>query len=574
MSVVFEKEFQPVIFQFIAHDWNIMKWFNDLLFSHSVAHTIFVLSVVIFAGVILGKIKLRGISLSIGGVMFAGILFGHLRMGFNSEVLDFVRDFGLVLFVYTIGAQAGPVFFASFRKEGIGLNLLATGNIAMNLVVAGIIVIAAGLPAAAIVGVLSGAITNTPGLGAAQEALRNISGGNAELPGIGYAIAYPFGIMGIIGSIILSGRLFKVDLRKESDKFASRKSTSSSAQAEHCLTVMNSGLSGKTVGKLKSIIDGELAITGIYRNGNSLSVSDESIIEKADILKILCRPEQVKDIALIVGDITELDIAAAPIAVYKNFTVTEKNVQKKNLGELDFAGRLGVNIIRIDRAGLEMSPSPGLRLCFGDTVSAAGTEEALVSLEKELGNSEKDLEHPNIIPIFIGIALGVVIGMIPLSIPGLAAPVKLGIAGGPLLAALILSRIRRIGSLNWHLSPAATLILREIGITLFLACVGIKSGDRFFQTLLSSQGLVWIACALAITIIPLMVTAFIGRLFMKMNFLSLCGLMAGSCTDPPALSYACQISGSDGPLYSYAAVYSYVMFMRIITAQLFVLLLV
>lgn len=551
-----------------------MKWFGDLLFSHSVAHTIFILSVVIFSGVLLGKIKVRGISLSIGGVMFSGILFGHLKMGFNPEILDFIRDFGLVLFVYTIGAQAGPVFFASFRKEGVGLNLLATGNIAMNLAIAAAIVLIAGLPAAGIVGVLSGAITNTPGLGAAQEVLRRLGSANAELPGLGYAIAYPFGIMGIIGSIILSGRIFRIDMAKEAAEFASRKSISSGIPSEHCLTVMNSGLAGKTVGKLKSIIDGEFSVTGLYRNGDALSVTDESIIEKADILKILCSANQVKDIALIVGDITELDVSGPSQAIYKSFTVTEKSVQKKKLGELDFTGRLGVNITRIDRAGFEMLPAPELRLCFGDTVSATGTENALDSLEKELGNSEKDLEHPNIVPIFIGIALGVIIGMVPVSIPGLAAPVKLGIAGGPLLAALVLSRIRRIGPLNWHLSPAANLILREIGITLFLACVGIKSGDRFFQTFFSQQGLIWIACALAITIIPVMLTALIGRIFMKMNFLSLCGLMAGSCTDPPALSYACQVSGSDGPLYSYAAVYSYVMFMRIITAQLFVLILV
>ena len=273
-----------------------------------------------------------------------------------------------------------------------------------------------------------------------------------------------------------------------------------------------------------------------------------------------------------VGDITELDIGDPSPAIYKSFTVTEKEVQKKTIGELDFSGRLGINITRIDRAGFEMFPSPSMRLCFGDTVNATGTESALTSLEKELGNSEKDLEHPNIVPVFIGIAAGIIIGMIPLYIPGLAAPVKLGIAGGPLLAALILSRIRKIGPLNWHLSPAANLILREIGITLFLACVGLKCGERFFSTLFSSQGFVWIVSALAITLIPLMLTAFAARVFMKMNFLSLCGLMAGSCTDPPALSYACQISKSDGPLYSYAAVYSYVMFMRIITAQLFVLL--
>ena len=336
---------------------------------------------------------------------------------------------------------------------------------------------------------------------------------------------------------------------------------------------MNSGIAGKTIGKLKSIIDGEFIVVGIYRGGELVTSTDESIIERADILKILCSAEQVKDIALMIGDITELNIGESSPVLYKSFTVTEKNVQKKTLGELDFAGRFGVNIIRIDRAGFEMFPSSDIRLCFGDTVNATGTESALASFEKELGNSEKDLEHPNIVPIFIGIAAGVIIGMIPISIPGLAAPVKLGIAGGPLLAALVLSRIRRIGPLNWHLSPAANLILREIGITLFLACVGIKSGERFFSTLFSPQGFIWIASALAITLIPLIVTALIGRLFMKMNFLSLCGLMAGSCTDPPALSYACQISGSDGPLYSYAAVYSYVMFMRIITAQLFVLLL-
>ncbi|OGV39119.1 MAG: hypothetical protein A2020_13575 [Lentisphaerae bacterium GWF2_45_14] len=551
-----------------------MKWFNDLLFGHSVAHTIFILSIVIFSGILLGKIKIKGISLSIGGVMFAGIIFGHSGMGFNAEVLDFVRDFGLVLFVYTIGAQAGPVFFASFRKEGIALNLLVTGNIAMNLLTASLIVLLAGLPAAVVVGILSGAITNTPGLGAAQEALRGISGGNSEIqqyPGLGYAIAYPFGIIGIIGSIILSSKLFRINLEKESAAFAEEKSKTDGAPVEHSMVVMNQGIDGKSIGKLKSIIDGEFMITGICREGEFVTPTDASILAKGDILRVLCRSEQIKDIALMVGDITELDFTVPTRSLSRDFNVTNKETQKKPLGKLDFAERLGVNIVKVERAGFEMFPSAGLKLCFGDTVTATGPESALAELEKELGNSEKDLEHPNLVPIFIGIAAGIIIGMVPFYIPGLAAPVKLGIAGGPLLVALVLSRIRKIGPLNWHLSTSANLILREMGITLFLACVGIKCGERFFSTLFSQQGVLWIVSALAITMIPLMLTALAGRYLMKMNFLTLSGLMAGGCTDPPALSYACQISKNDAPLYSYAAVYSYVMFMRIITAQLFIL---
>ncbi len=493
----------------------------------------------------------------------------------NSEVLEFVKEFGLVLFVYTIGIQVGPAFFASFKKQGLKLNILAAGIVFLNVAVAIAVLFISKLPASIVVGIMSGAVTNTPGLGAAQQALREVVPGNSAIydPGLGYAMAYPFGILGIILTMLACRKFFKIDLKKENAEFEEERSQNSGAPSEYSLIVTNPRVVGRKVEKIKSLVQGELVVSQLLRDGVAQSPNENTELWAGDIIQVVCSKEQFDDLAMLVGDISGYDFnSGAGSLASRSIMVTRKDALKKSIGELDLSGRFGINITCIERAGIEMLPMASMKLCIGDVVCAVGAENVLMEAAAELGDSEKDLEHPNIAPIFIGIVLGLIVGSIPLQIPGLSVPVKLGIAGGPLLVAVILGRIRRIGPLNWHLPMGANLIMRELGITLFLACVGLKSGGRFLETIIDGDGFYWMALGVMITGIPLVIIAFIARVFLKMNFLSLCGLLAGSCTDPPALSFAYQMAESEAPVISYATVYSLAMFLRIVAAQLFVIL--
>lgn len=552
-----------------------MDWLHNLIFGNSAAQTIFVLSLVIFIGVLIGKINVKGVSISIGGVLFSGLLFGHFKLHINHEVLDFVREFGLVLFVYTIGIQVGPAFFASFKKQGLSLNMLASGIVFLNVSTAIAILFITGLPVAVVVGILSGAVTNTPGLGAAQQALQEVmpnSPGMYQMPGLGYAMAYPFGIIGIILTMLLCRRIFKIDLKKEAAKFNEERSSNSGTPEERSLIVTNPRVVGKTVGKIKSLIQDDFVVSQLFREGGA-TVPDENVeLKTGDIIQVVCTKDQFDDLAMLVGDISEHNFKDLTSDLsFRSIVATQKDALKKTIAQLEFPSRLGVNITKIERAGVEFMPRPSMKLCFGDNVIAVGSKEALDKASDELGNSEKDLAHPNIMPIFIGIFIGIIVGCIPVSIPGLSAPVKLGIAGGPLLIAVILGRIRRIGPLNWHLPMGANLMLREVGITLFLACVGLKSGGSFIHTIMDGEGIHWMFLGMIITALPLFTIALIARYMFKKNYLSICGLLAGSCTDPPALSFAYQMSESEAPVVSYATVYALTMFLRIITAQLFVI---
>jgi putative transport protein len=553
-----------------------MDFILDLFWGDSAAHTVFIISLTVFLGVLLGKIRVFGISAGIGGVLFSGLLIGHFKMGFSADVMEFVKEFGLILFVYSIGIQVGPAFFASFKKQGIKLNLIASAIVFMNLSVAAVIFFLLKLPVAVLVGILSGAVTNTPGLGAAQQVLREVMPDNPEMyryPGLGYAMAYPFGIFGIILTMLLIKRVFEIKMDKEKSDFESEKGKNYGNPLEYSIIITKPGATGKTIEKIKSFIDGDFVISQIMRNGESFIPSPESELQQSDLIQVVCRPAQFDDLVLLLGDVSEFDFRNNPARMNSvAINVTRKDAQK-SLGELDLNGRYGINLIKLERSGLEMICSPSVKLCLGDTVTAVGPEDGLEKASALLGNSERDLDHPEIIPLFLGILAGILIGSVPLYIPGLSVPVKLGIAGGPLLAAVVLGRVRRIGPLNWHLPAGANLMIREIGITLFLACVGIKSGAGFLDSLISGQGFLWMGAGVFITALPLLTAAFILRGLLKMNYLTLSGLLAGSCTDPPALSFACDACGSDSPVVSYATVYALTMFLRIITAQLFVIIL-
>jgi len=555
-----------------------MDWLADLINGHSIAHTVLILSGVIALGIAIGHIRFFGITLGIAGVLFSGLIFGHFGLNINHEILEFCREFGLILFVFTIGMHVGPSFFASFRKQGLKLNLLAASIVLLGVAVTLGLYYFADLPLSVAVGLLSGAVTNTPGLGAAQQALREglpELSNTGELSGMAYAVAYPFGIIGIILTMLLIRSIARINLNKESDDYDRDQMSHKESPINFNIEVSNQRLVGLQIRRLAGLVHGEFVISRLLRGDSVMTASADTTLQMGDILHVVCTKESADKLAIVVGDTTTVDVRS----VKSHFTVrkiiiTRKDAVGKTIRELDLLNRYGTTITRVLRAGVELVAHGGVVLNFSDQVTVVGDESSLKKVASELGDSLKQLNLPNILPIFIGIILGVIIGSIPFKFPGIPAPVKLGLAGGPLLVAIVLSKIGKIGPVIWYLPHSANLIMREIGITLFLACVGLKSGGKFMETLLVGDGLYWMMLASLITIVPLLVVGFTARFVFKLNYLSLCGLLAGSMTDPPALSFSHQMTGSDAPAFTYASVYALVMFMRILTAQALVLLLI
>jgi putative transport protein len=555
-----------------------MNWFVELINGHSIAHTMLVLSGVIALGIAIGHIKFFGISLGIAGVLFSGLLFGHFGLNVNHEVLEFTREFGLILFVFTIGMHVGPSFFASFRKQGLKLNLMAASVVLLGVAVTLGLYYFADLPLAVAVGLLSGAVTNTPGLGAAQQALREglpAVTDSAELSGMAYAVAYPFGIIGIILTMLVIRKLARINLPKETELYDKETMTSKEPPINYNIEVTNGRLVGLQIRRLAGLVHGEFVVSRILRGDKVMTAAADTTLQLGDILHVVCTKENADNLAIVVGDPAVVDVRSVNSSLsVRKILITNKNAVGKTIGELDLIKRYGTTITRVLRAGVELVAHGGVTLNFGDQITVVGDESSLKKAAAELGDSLKQLNHPNILPIFIGIVLGVILGSIPFKFPGVPAPVKLGLAGGPLLVAIILSRIGRIGPVIWYLPQSANLIMREVGITLFLACVGLKSGGQFLHTLLAGDGFYWMLLASMITLIPLLIVGLVARFVYKLNYLPLCGLLAGSMTDPPALSFSHQMTGSDAPAFTYASVYALVMFMRILTAQALVLLLI
>jgi putative transport protein len=495
----------------------------------------------------------------------------------DGEIIEFAREFGLILFVFTIGLQVGPSFFASLRKQGLKLNLLAAAVVFLGVATAIAVHFLGGVPIAVVVGLLSGAVTNTPGLGAAQQALKEALPHVAdagELSGMAYAVAYPFGIIGIILTMIASRWIFHINTAKEAAELEQAQSPAGQAPQNFNIRVTNPRLNGQEIRSVASLVQAEFVVSRLLRGDDVMLPKGDTRLELGDILHVVCTAENADKLAIVVGDISQLDVRTIPSDLTAtNVLITRKDAVGKTIRELDLLRRYGATITRLHRAGIELVARSGMRISFGDRVTVVGEEASLKKVASELGNSMKQLNHPNLLPIFIGIILGVVIGSMPFTVPGVPAPVKLGIAGGPLLVAILLSRIGRIGPVVWYLPQSANLIVREIGITLFLASVGLKSGGRFVATLLSGDGLLWMGLGALITLLPLALVAVAARAMFKLNYVSLCGLLAGSMTDPPALSFAHQTTGSDGPAVTYASVYALVMFLRILTAQALVLIL-
>lgn len=555
-----------------------MNWINDLLWGEGIGHSILLLSFVIAAGIQLGKIKVFGVSLGITLVLFVGIILGHFGFTINHNVIHFFKEFGLILFVYSVGMQVGPGFFSSFKQGGITLNMLACGIVFLGVLTAVILHYATGIPMPTMVGILSGAVTNTPGLGAAQQAFSDMHGVSDNTIALGYAVAYPLGVIGIILSIILIKYIFRVSFDKENEQLNSEDSSHTNEAKPISLIVKNPAIFNKTVAELSNLLEHrDFVISRVWRDSNKQIeiASANTVLQENDKVFVITTETDAETIKTFIGEEIDMErkqwIRMESQFINRRILITKPELNGKRLGQLKLRKLYGINITRINRAGVDLVAKPGLTLQVGDRVNVVGTETAVSNVEKVLGNSMKRLNEPNLITIFVGIALGIVLGSIPISFPGIPQPVKLGLAGGPLVVAILISRFGYHYKLITYTTQSANLMLREIGITLFLACVGISAGDGFVDTIVNNGGFAWIGYGFIITFVPLMIIGCIGRYFCKVNYFTLMGLIAGSTTDPPALAYSNATAENDAPSVGYATVYPLTMFLRVLTAQLLIL---
>ena len=556
-----------------------MEWLDNLLFNpDSIAHIVLLYSLVISIGVLLGRIRIFGVSLGVTFILFVGILMGHFGFSGNLQIINFVQDFGLILFVYCIGLQVGPSFFSSFKKGGVSMNLMAAGAILLNIAVMAVLWLLLfekeDLPM--MVGVLCGAVTNTPGLGAANEALGQLGYSGPHIAN-GYACAYPLAVVGIIGATILIKYLCRVNLAAEKDALA-REETADRHEKPHRMyvEVKNPALEGITLKSLREMANRDFVCSRILHDGNESLPNRDTVLHQGDHLLIVCASDEADAIVTFIGSQVkadkEFDQGHSPL-VSKRILVTEEDVNGKTLSQLSLSGKFGVNATRIYRAGVELLARPDQRLQVGDRIRVVGPSDAVDRLAARLGNSHNQLDHPNILTIFVGIFIGILFGSLPIAIPGMPTPVKLGLAGGPLIISILISRFGYRMKLVTYTTVSANLMLREIGLALFLASVGIKAGGNFISTVVEGDGLLYVLCGFLITVIPILCIGPIARYRYKMNYFTLMGMIAGTYTDPPALAYANQTAGNDAPALGYTTVYPLAMFLRIITAQVLILIL-
>ena len=561
-----------------------MDWLINLFNTNdSVAHIVLLYSVVIAGGVLLGKIKVGGISLGVTFVLFVGILAGHIKFTAPINILTFMQDFGLILFVFCIGLQVGPGFFESFKKGGIKLNLLSMSLILLNVAVMFACYFiffdtndVNALPM--MVGTLSGAVTNTPGLGAANEALSSMEQSFPNgLPQIasGYACAYPLGVLGIIGATIAVRYICRVDLQEEEEKLAAQESEDPHAKPYIMhVRVNNSYLDGRTLGQISEFLNRDMVCTRLYHDGKVVIPQQDTVFSVGDEALIVCAESDAEAIQVFIGEeLSEewsYEDKEQPL-VSKRIVVTRPAINGKLLREMHFTSVYGVNITRITRQGMNLFASPSHRFQIGDRVVAVGPEDHVDRVAEVLGNSARRLDAPNVATIFIGIIVGILFGSIPVNIQGIPAALKLGIAGGPLVIAILIGRFGYKFKLITYTTTSANLMLREIGLALFLASVGIKAGAHFWDTVIQGDGIKYVYTGFIITVIPILIIGTITRLVYKFNYFTIMGMLAGTCTDPPALAYANQICSREAPGIGYSTVYPLSMFLRIFTAQLIVL---
>ena len=541
-----------------------------------IALTVSVLALVAVVGLWIGNVKIRGVGFGIGGVLFGGIIVGHFvdqaGVALSSPMLHFIQEFGLILFVYTIGIQVGPGFFASLRVSGLRLNLFAILIVILGGLVTAVLHKLFDIPLPVVLGIFSGAVTNTPALGAGQQILRDL-GVPFEVVdqmGMSYAMAYPFGICGILLTMWLVRLFFRINVEKEAQRFEESSGNGHANLHTINVRVENPNLNQMAIQDVPMLNSDNIVCSRLKRGELLMVPAPGTLIQAGDLLHLVGRPEDLHNAQLVIGQevATSLSTRGTDLKV-ERVVVTNEKVLGKKIRDLHVKQRYDVVISRLNRAGVELVASSSASLQFGDILNLVGRQEAIDAVAAELGNAQQKLQQVQMLPVFIGIGLGVLLGSIPLFIPGFPAALKLGLAGGPLIMALILGRIGSIGKLYWFMPPSANLALRELGIVLFLAVVGLKSGGDFVATLTQGDGLSWIAYGIFITAIPLLTVGILARMLAKMNYLTLCGMLAGSMTDPPALAFANNLHATSGAAaLSYATVYPLVMFLRIITPQL------
>ncbi|MDE6479563.1 MAG: putative transporter [Muribaculaceae bacterium] len=560
-----------------------MEWLIELLSpgNYSLASAVMLYSFIIFAGIYLGKIKICGVSLGVTFVLFVGILLGHFGYMVHHDILHFLRDFGLILFIFSIGMQVGPGFFSSFKEGGVRMNMLAVTGVLLNAVIAIAIYYIQGgasgntsLPE--MVGIMSGAVTNTPGLGAAQQTVLQVNENASTISqdmAMGYAAAYPLGVVGIIISLILIKVIFKIDLKKEIEEVEN--DTKDSQLAPHVVTlkVTNELMAGLDIRKIHTIINANFVISRIEKpDGTVMIPTSDDTLELGDLVLLVCSAQDEETFNRFIGPVVEKkwEMVQGPV-VSRKIVVTKTDYNGVKLGSLRLRMGYKLNVTRVTRAGVDLLATANLRLQLGDRLTVVGKPEDIQRLGDRLGNSMKRLNEPNLFTMFIGIFIGIIVGSIPFFLPGMSVPMKLGLAGGPLVVAILISAFGTKIHLVTYTNSSANLLLREIGICLFLASVGIAAGKDFAATVFNIRGAMWVGYGLIITLIPLLVVGIIARAKYRMNYLAIIGMLSGNYTDPPALAYANKVANNDAPAVAYSTVYPLTMFMRVIVAQLLIL---
>jgi len=551
-----------------------MEWLRALFTGSSIAQLVIIYGVVIAAGIWFGRIKLFGISLGVTWVLFIAILVSYSGIVVNKEIKDFLKEFGLILFVYSIGLQVGPGFFASLKKDALGNNLLAASVVVTGILTTLLFYYFSDFHISVMTGVMSGAVTNTPGLAAAQSAARDLhSASDIAFMGLAYAVTYPFGVFGIIVALLILKKLFKINIHTEQELHRKLISFRSQRLVTANLRLENRQLLGKPLRKVFSLLREPVVISRMYHNGEVITPTPDVQLAENDVMLVVASRPEMEELKLLIGPTSEMNLKAQPKTnlISRTIVVTRKEVTHKRLGDIPELHQQDFTLTRLNRAGLEMVPHGDIVLQLADTITVVGTEEGVKIAADAIGNSLKRLEVPDLAPIFIGIVLGVILGSIPFYFPGMPVPVKIGMAGGPLIIALILGRYGNSLYLNNYTTNSANLMIRELGITLFLASVGLGSGANLSAAFADGSGWKWMLMGVVITIVPLLLVGIIAHKFFRKTYFEICGLLSGASTDPPALAFALKIAGSDIPSATYATVYPLTMILRIVVAQLLIL---
>jgi putative transport protein len=514
-------------------------------------------------------------------VLFVGILAGHFGMSVDKEILHFIKEFGLILFVFFIGLQVGPSFFSSFKKDGIQMNLLAVAVVFLGVgtAIALHFIFAGKISMAMMTGILSGATTNTPGLGAAQEALKQLSeaGQISEIAPIalGYAVAYPLGVIGAILALVLIRYIFRINFDAETQQVETANSAAAEQPEHYTVRLANPALANRTLDAVKQLVGRKMVISRLKRNDEYFIPLSDTPLQLNDILRVVSAPAAQEAVTAFIGETAEEDWKNSEgHFVSRRMVITQDNINGRTLGSLRLRSLFGVNVTRVSRSGIDLLATPNLTLQVGDRVMVVGEEPAIKKVEKLLGNTLKRLNEPHIVTIFVGILFGILLGSIPFVFPDMPMPVKLGLAGGPLIVAILIGRFGYKMKLITYTTQSANFMLREIGICLFLASVGIGAGDKFVESVVSGNGLLWLLCGFIITVLPLLTVGIFARKVLKMNYFTIMGILSGSSTNPPVLAYSNAAAGNDAPAVAYSTVYPLTMFLRILAAQLLILIFV